>query len=303
MKPNSLAIKIVQLIFILVLASCGKEEVQKPDSRKITVYCDESIYPIIFPCVQHYDTIGSLVKLTFRKTSAWDAMAKLLSREADAIVIARSYTRYEDSLMKAFNVSPHTRLTLARDALVFYVNKDSPLDTLTDEQIRNFLTDRKYSLKKIYPKLVAEPIFVSNGILSSELVNLNNLVLKNRNLTRPLKIFNSHDSVKNFVKANSNSIGIGYLSHLFAEPDLRALPISFIDSANRYIFPHNVNQPNILRANYPYIVEHYIFVLDKLNDNSMTFARYLFKPGFPQKFFFERGIVPSNAEFRLIEDE
>lgn len=290
------------VIFILLFTTCGTEK-SVPEQRQILVYCDEAIYNLILPCVRHYDSTGSVVKVTLRKTTAWDAMAKLLARETDAIIISRNYTHYEDSLMKAFGVLPHTRLALAYDALVFYVNKDSPLDTLTDEQIKNFLTNKNFSLKKIYKQLATEPTIVVNSPLSSELVNLNQLVLKNKPIARPLKIFQTHDSVKSYVRTNPNSIGIGYLSHLFAEPDLRALPISFIDSTGKYIFPHNVNQSNILRNLYPYIVIHYIYVLDKLNDNSMTFARYLYNPGFPQKYFFERGIVPANAEFRLIEEE
>ncbi len=299
-KKISLLLLIIPLFF---LVSCGKKEQEVVENRKILVYCDESIYKLILPCVQHYDSTGSVVKVDLRKTTAWDAMAKLLARETDAIIIARDYTRYEDSLMKAFNVFPHPRLTLAQDALVFYVSKDSPLDTITDEQIRNFLTDKNFSLKKIYKQLPDEPIIAVNSPLSSELVNLNKLVLKGKLIKRPLKIFQSHDSVKIFVKGNHLAIGIGYLSHLYAEPDLRPLPISFFDSIGKYIFPHNVNQPNILRKLYPYIVEHYIYILDKLNDNSMTFARYLYNPGFPQRFFFDKGIVPANAEFRLIEEE
>lgn len=297
-----LIINFYAFLFAIILSACGKQE-QIPEQRKILVYCDEAIYNLILPCVDHYDSTGSVVKVTLRKTTAWDAMAKLLARETDAIIISRDYTRYEDSLMKAFGVFPHTRLVLAYDALVFYVSKDSPLDTLTDEQIRNYLINKNFSLKKIYKQLDNEPIIVVNSPLSSELVNLNQLVLKGKNISRPLKIFQTHDSVKNYVKTNPNAIGVGYLSHLFAEPDLRPLPISFIDSSGKYIFPHNVNQPNILRENYPYIVKHYIYVLDKLNDNSMTFARYLYNPGFAQKFFFEKGIVPANAEFKLIEEE
>lgn len=288
---------------LLIISSCGEGKKEAIENRKIVVYCDESIYPLLERTVQHYDSTGSLVAVEIRRTNAWNAMAKLLARETDAIVIARDYTHYEDSLMKAFNVFPHQRLAIARDALVFYVSKDSPLDTLTDAQIRSYLTNKNYSLKKIYTKLQTDPTIVSNSPLSSELVNLNKLVLHNNRIQRPLRIFQSHDSVKNYVKSNPNAIGIGYLSHLFAEPDLRALPISFVDSSGNYVFPHNVNQPNIIRGYYPYIIEYYVYVLDKLNDNSMTFARYLYNPGFPQKYFFERGIVPTNAQFKLIEEE
>ncbi len=291
------------IVGLSILSACVKEKRETIENRRIVVYCDESIFPLLERVVQHYDSTGSLVEVDLRRTNAWNAMAKLLARETDAIVIARDYTRYEDSLMKAFNVFPHQKLTIAYDALVFYVNKDCPLDTLTDAQIREFLIDRNYSLKKIYPKLQTEPVIASNSPLSSELVNLNKLVVGGNRIQRPLRIFQSHDSVANYVKSNPNAIGIGYLSHLFAEPDVRALPISFVDSAGNYFYPHSVNQPNIIRKYYPYIVEYYVYVLDKLNDNSMTFARYLYNPGFPQQYFFERGIVPSNAQFRLIEEE
>lgn len=299
---KSLLLILAVFLALSFLLSCSKEE-PPAQQRKIFVYCDESISPVIKPTIDYYNSTGSLIKVEFRLTNAWNAMAKLLAREADVIVIARDYTRYEDSLLKAFKVQPHQKLTIARDALVFYVNKDNPLDTLTFEQVNKFLTDKKFSLKSQYPKkLKEEPVLAINSPLSSEVINLNNLVTRGSLILRPVKIFQSHDSVLNFVKSNTNSIGIGYLSHLYRQPDLRALPISFIDSDGKYIFPHNVNQPNIVRRLYPFVVEYYVFVLDRLNDDAMSFARYLYNPGYPQKYFFERGIVPANAKITLIEE-
>lgn len=290
------------VILLLSLMGCSQEE--KPtQQRKITVYCDETIAPVIKPTIDYYDSTGSLIKVDFKPTNAWNAMAKLLAREADAIIIARDYTHYEDSLLKAFNVQPHQKLTIALDALVFYVNNDNPLDTLTFEQINQFLTDKKFSLKSLYPKkLKSEPILTVNSPLSSELINLNNLVANGAGIVRPVKIFQTHDSVINFVKQNPDAIGVGYLSHLYREPDLRPIAFSYIDTAGNYIFPHNVNQPNIVRRLYPFIVKYYVFVLDRLNDDAMSFARYLYNPGYPQKYFFDRGIVPANAKITLIEE-
>lgn len=291
------------ILFTFILFSCGKEEQTNFEKHKILVYCDESIAPVIESTIKYYGSTGSLIKVHFKSTNAWDAMAKLLAREADLIIISRDYTRYEDSLMQVFKVQPHQRFVIARDALVFYVNKENPLDTLTFEQIHKFLIDKNYSLKSQYSKILKEePILVVNSPLSSEIINLNKLVARNLGIARPVKIFQTHDSVKNYVKKNKNAIGVGYLSHLYIEPDLRAIPISFIDSLGNYIFPHNVNQPNIVRQLYPFIVEYNVFVMDRLNDDAMSFARYLYNPGFPQKHFFERGIVPSNAKITLIEE-
>lgn len=297
---NRFSVSVIYLLLFLV--ACSKDE--KPiEQRNITVYCDESIAPVIKPTIDYYDSTGSLIKVDFKPTNAWNAMAKLLAREADVIIIARNYTRYEDSLLKAFNVQPHQKLTIALDALVFYVNKDNPIDTLTFEQINNFLTDKKFSLKSLFPKkLKTEPILTINSPLSSELINLNNLVVRRDGIARPVKIFQTHDSIINFVKQNPDAIGVGYLSHLYREPDLRPIAISFLDTAGNYIFPHNVNQPNIVRRLYPFIVEYYVFVMDRLNDYAMSFARYLYNPGYPQKYFFDRGIVPANAKITLIEE-
>lgn len=297
---NHFSLSIV--IFILSLMGCSQDE--KPiQQRIITIYCDESIAPVIKPTIDYYDSTGSLIKVDFKPTNAWNAMAKLLAREADAIIIARDYTRYEDSLLKAFNVQPHLKLTIAFDALVFYVNKDNPLDTLSFEQINKFLTDKKFSLKSLFPKkLKTEPIVTVNSPLSSEIINLNNLVTHGAGIARPVKIFQTYDSVINFVKQIPDAIGVGYLSHLYREPNLRPIAFSYVDTAGNYIFPHNVNQPNIVRHLYPFIVKYYVFVLDQLNDDAMSFARYLYNPGYPQKYFFDRGIVPANAKITLIEE-
>jgi len=252
------------------------------------------------PCMT-FDSIDTEAELPLSSANAWDAMAKLLTGEAEAIITPKDYTKYEDSIMNAFNVKSHVRMIIARDALTFYVKYNSPIDSLTVEQIDELMFDKNKKLSDYYPKLKNDYIFVTNSNLSSEVVNLNHLVLKDKQAKRRIFYLPNHDSVKTFVKTY-DAIGIGYLSQIIKEPDLKPLRISFTDSSGRYIFPRAVHQANIVRKLYPYIVTHYIYIFSEDKEAAMRLGRYISKHGSAQKYFLDYGVAPAFAQIKIIDE-
>lgn len=291
------------LLVFFILISCSKDTKTDTKSLKVDtlkVYCDEAIYNLMEPNCNEYDSINTKIHIELIKSTAFEAMAKILAGEADISFISREYTRREDSLMKLNNVKPRLQKTLANDALVFFVYFENKLDSLNDEQIKNVITGDNTLCSYFPKKLKSEPTFAIADKYSSEYENFLKFIVKGNKIKIPLKLLPNTDSVKQFVLNNKNSIGIGYFSQVVKEPDLKALPIGFIDSTGKYIFPHVVHQANILQRFYPYIVNHYIYVLDENNPNSLEFLRYLRNPqGKVQRFFLEAGIVPAVGDFKL----
>lgn len=274
---------------------------QEKDYRFARIYIDEGIYSMMKDITATFDSVDANSEFVFEKASAWDGMAKLLTGDAEALITPKDYTHYEDSIMQAFNIDPHVRMVFAYDALVFYVRYDSPLDSLSVEQIEKLLFNKNVRFSEFFPKLSRDYLFVTNSHLSSEIVNLQNLVLKGKKEDRRIYYFPNHDSVITFVKEN-DAIGIGYLSQILKEPDLKPLRISFVDSTGQYIFPRAVHQANIVRRLYPYIVSHYIYVQSETKEAAMRLGRFLSKVGDAQRYFLNYGIAPAFAQIKLIDE-
>jgi len=297
--------KILFLLLFVVLCSaiylaCTGEDKTAVKSS-VSIYCDESIYNLLTVPFQEYNAHFKEIETNHSQASSWEVMAKLLSGEVPIIFISRDFTKREDSLMKAYNVESIEKYPIANDALTFFTQIDTPLDTLTDAQILDALVNN-IPLMTIYKKLTEEPTFVINHENSSEYENLLNLVVKYKNINRKLVFLNSTDSVKAYIKTHPNSIGIGYLSHILSEPELKSLPVSFINDKGNYIYPRNVHQANIIQKLYPYIVTHYVMIFDGNNSTANSIVNFFrYGSGIVQKYFNKIGIVPAVAKVNLVQ--
>ena len=288
----------------LGLSSCSKEASNEQPFKETTlkVLCDEAVYKMCEPPTSEFDSVNYKLKIELVPTVAFDCIAKLLAGEAVAIILSRDYSAREDSLMKAYKVKPHLRSILAYDALVFYTNADNQVDSLTDEQLQDIFTNTNSSISKYYPKSKINE-FACNSQLSSEYYYLKKDILKNKKSAIKLKQFGSSDSTLNYVINNKNVIGIGYLSQLYKQPDLKAIPISFVDSTGKYIRPYTVHQANLVRGLYPYKVTHYLYLYDEKADAPLAYSRFMSKVAKAQRRFNEVGIVPAFGDIRITIEE
>ncbi|NLO19931.1 MAG: hypothetical protein GX121_08680 [Ignavibacteria bacterium] len=299
-KNKVLFLLLIVVLFSAIYLACTNEE-KAIEKSSISVFCDESIYNILIEPFSEFNAHFKEIETNKEQATSWEVMAKLLTGEAPIIFTSRDFTQREDSLMKEHNVESIKKFPIANDALVFFTQLSTPLDTLTDEQIVSCLTN-EVPLASFYKKLSEEPTFVINNEHSSEYENLLNLTVKYKNIKRKLVFLNSTDSVKEYVKTHENSIGIGYLSHLLSEPELKSLPISFVNEKGKYIFPRTVHQANIIQKLYPYIVTHYVMTFDGENTNANSIVNFFrFGSGIVQKYFNRIGIVPAVAKVNLVQ--
>ncbi len=299
---------IIILIFTAGLFSCGEDkkvdEFGEPvretmDSGILEIVCDESITGVLDSAFSLYDNRYEKVKFSYDTLNARKAMALLLSGNTRASVIARDYLKDEDSLMNEYNVEKHLRMVIAEDALVFYANKDYPVDTINAGQIKQVLSN-ELKLVDLHPEIKTEPLFALNNQNSSDYANLLNLVMDGSDIKHPFRLFDGVDSVKNFVKSNRDAIGVGYLSHIINEDELKPFRVGFFnDSTQKHQYPQEVHQAYILMRKYPFIVRYYVYLLKNKRDLPYWFATYLAKETVAQKYFLDYGIVPTYAKFKL----
>lgn len=293
-------------VFVFLFFACQKEENNAEDKvkeiKKLRIYCDESIYNIMKKPLSVFDSIDIKVDLIVTKSSSFEAMKMFLAGECDVILLPRNYSHYEDSMMAVYGVSPHLRMPVAKDALIFFVNYDSPLDTLNDAQIVELLTNKDKSFKNFYPVVKNEPLFVTNSNQSSEVENIYQIVTKKKKINRNFKLMPLSDSVKAFMLKNPGNIGVGYYANIIGDPQFRALPIGFVDTSGKYVFPRTVHQANILQNLYPYVITYWVYVQEQNNEDAMRFARFISKHPTAQKYFNDFGIVPAYARVNLIDE-
>jgi len=302
---------LISLLVCLVLSSCNRDvdpEAKRSQDERKTIECcmDESLSRVMDKPLAMFDSLFKNFDLKIERTNAFDAMAKLFAQKAEVIIIGRDYSKEEDSLMKAHLMEPYLKMVSARDALCFYSVPEFPLDTLTDEQIKEVMTGAKY-LKDYYPKLKDEPTIVIPNNLSSEYLNFRYLVLDgekvvNKKDWKTLNYLETADSVSKFVLENKNSIGIGFFSNIVKDPRYKPLAVSYIDSTGNYVFPHVVHQANILQQLYPYTLELNIFISDQDDKASLALGRFLSKSSKSQNYFNDFGIVPRYADIKLIDE-
>jgi len=304
-------ISIIALTFTFLISCDGDHKDPKATGRyesinsgTFTCYVDEAVWDLMQPVFKMYDSAYSEINPKFIKTNSRNAMAQLLATNADAIITPRDYLKDEDSLMKVYKVDRHQRAIFAIDGLVFFVQKNFPIDTLNQDQLLQYFTKNDVKFKSFYEKLETEPTFVCNSYLSSEFANLNTLVAKNKLVIKKIKLLDSIQAVIDFVKNNLNSIGIAYLSNIVNQENFKLLRIGFTDTSGKRIFPkYPVHQANIVRGLYPFKVNHYVYILRLQRDRVFWFAKFLETEFIVQSYFNKYGIVPAYAKIKLIENE
>lgn len=283
---------------------CGDEDSQQNEENVETavsgsaeILVDNSIFPLISSIKPIYDSVYPNAHITLIPVTAYEAVAALLAGESRGIVVAREFTNYEDSLMKAYNVPLPQRYDLATDALTLFTPKQYPLDTISKEEIQRLLLSSapgttllpKGNEKVLYP-----------GYRSSVYANILKLVVSGKAPSYPMQTYANADSLLTAVR-NGSGIGFGYLSQILKDSSLKMLRIGFEDSTGKRIPPRVVHQANIVRGFYPYPVPIAAYLRDvsrpKLPYGFFTFLRTDSKA---QRMFLNAGIVPAFATFNLI---
>ncbi|MDX9790804.1 MAG: substrate-binding domain-containing protein [Candidatus Kapaibacterium sp.] len=302
--------KILSVIFAaLLFISCNAEREDFAGERygsinagTIRAVCDESVFNIMDSAFSLYESAYPNVNLEVTAAHARRTMALLLSGEADAAIIARSYLDDEDSLMKEYDVSRY-EMVIASDALVFFADRNFPLDTLNDVQIASLL-DGSGNLTNYYPELSQEPEIVCNGINSSEFANIRSLILKDGELKKFIKTFSGVDSVKDYVSNNPNSIGIGFLSQVYENPNFKLLEIGFVNEKGNRVYPQTVHPGFVVQGKYPYVPKLRVYVKeDNKSAAYFWFASYLSKEYVVQKYLLDMGLVPEFAKLKLRQEK
>jgi hypothetical protein len=300
LRNDTLVVISASFFLLVALSSCNdtpSKDVETATTGTAEILCDESLAGFMKPAFALFDSAYPLASVKVKSVPAREAMAQLFAGKARGIIIARHYLHDEDSLTKAFKVN-HAAVVLAQDALVFYAQPNFPLDTLSIEQLQAALTDKAASLPN-------NPVIICPDAFSSEYGNVM-LLLTGGKAPLHTKFRKTHDSVYADVMANSNAIGVGYLSRLAGKAnvkDVKLLRIGYTDTTGARVRPKPVHQSYVVMGKYPLTVEIRGVLLEDRQNLPWGFMQFIRNDKTTKEFFVKNGIVPQNAIFNLTPEE
>ncbi len=307
-KSKIFALGLYLIVSYLLTTSCndtnktGSDQYEAWNSGEVEIFYDNQNQAMLDSVFKMYEKAFPNVKPKFTPVSSREGMRFLFNGKAKIVLQSRDFLRDEDSLIKHYNVNFPEPYPFAEDALVFFVQIDSQIDTLNAKNIEDFFANlTSKSIQKI--GLPIEPTFAICEPNSSVFANFQKMVLKGNTLQRKHKFFVTPDSVKDFVASNPNSIGIAYLSQIIGDLRFKPLKIGFDDSTGKHYKPKSVHQAYIVQSLYPYIVTHKAYLLEDRKNLALWFASFISKESYVQRYFKDYGIVPTHAKIVLIKEE
>ncbi len=272
----------------------------------ITVVCDPEIISILGPAKVLYDKEHPDAFVTLVSMNVTDALNKMLNHQERIAIIARGYTPSEDSSIANDPSDTLPRALLARDALVFFVAKDFPYDTMNADHIKQWLRG-EIKVRSSYPKLSKDPTFVvSGGSSGSVYANIVGVVLKglSPDVTR-LASLPTHGSVVNAVSTNISSIGVGYLSQIVRDSTVKVLRLSYTNGDGTHEWPKPVHVSYLIMGKYPFPVPIYVYLRDKPNQYNLPsgFMQFITRNAAVMKSILDAGIEPAYGKFSLVTSE
>lgn len=302
MTKKSIIMTAALLLISLTMISCNRRDDIDDKPKNVTVYCDDAVFPLIDTLLFNHDSLTKDINYKFVENTAHDCMGALLRGDADLALLSRDYTANELEQYALKNVEKKLNKPFAYDLLVFFTNKDSAIDTLSNDQVASIILENK-KLTEIFPGIAEEPVFAIKDKYSSEIENLRAIIAKNKPIKKPLKVFSSTDSVMNFV-ADNNAIGIAYWSQLQGDDRFKCIRIGYLNEKGKYLRAIRVVHYSLLVKNeYPYKVTHYAYLADRSNPFSKKIFRFMIENKVSSKYFMDHWLLPKYRGLIILKEE
>lgn len=293
------------MLIAVVVSSCGGDSRPTTESAvagEVTVLVDEEIRPLLDSILIYHARENPKAHISVKTLDASAIMHAMIGRSERVAIVARDYTHQEDSLISVAQVDTVSRALVARDALVFFVAKSFPYDTMNAEHIRQWLAG-KSGVGASYPKLKSSPVFVvPGGSAGSVYGNLANVVLRGgQPSSSMLATVSTHRDVVRQVEGNPDFIGVGYLSQVRKDTSVKPLRLSYTAKDGTHEWPKPVHSAYLIMGKYPFPVPIFAYVNSKPSQHDVAFGfmQFATRSSKAQFSLFNAGIEPAHAKFTL----
>ncbi|SIT97236.1 phosphate transport system substrate-binding protein [Epilithonimonas bovis DSM 19482] len=188
---------LVLLAVTAILFSCSKtkdKDIDNPNKGEITVETDESFKSVIEALAERYMALNPLTKINVVIKKEDLGFLDLLNKKARVVVMSRELSNQEKAAFDTKVELPWQPAKFAADAVLFVVPKDSPVESVSMDEIYKELTSDSKNL-------------IFDGTNSS---NLNFVAQKFNKKPADLKfsIINGNENVVSQLKNYPGKIGV-----------------------------------------------------------------------------------------------
>lgn len=138
------------IVFCTIVLSCSKKNNEKelttPNRGEITLETDESFKSVTEALAERYTALNPETKINVVVKKEDIALLDFLDRKVEAIVMSRELSLQEKEAFDKKIDLPWQPAKFAADAVLFVVPKDSPLETISMDEIYKELTSDKKRL-------------------------------------------------------------------------------------------------------------------------------------------------------------
>ncbi len=232
----------------------------------------------------------------FNCTNTPNAFARLLKGEIDIFFgVPPSQQQQDDAAARSLNlvITP-----IAREAFIFFVHKDNPVNDLTQDQIRDIYSKTTTNWKDVGGSdLAIMPFQRPEG--SGSQSAMQNMVMKSRKLTRPLKE-EFHEGMGGIIRGvaayrnGPRAIGFSfrwYATVLINNPDVKVLSVDGV----------HPNVENIRNGKYPLCTSLVAMTARPLSLQSQSLMGWILGPE-GQKIIEKVGYVPIESPAELLKN-
>ncbi len=291
----------VVLALLLVSCACGKQEntasSESATSGSAQIVADEVLKPAIDSLVTGFTAENPDAKVTIKYTSATEAIRELMNHDARAVIIDRSLTPAERSLLEKDSVTlPEYRL--AEDGIGCVVSAKNPASTVRKSDLKKMFSGEATAWGDVTLILPAYPS-------STEYVLDSILMDGNQTKAKYLLRFSTTDSIAAYVADHPKAIGFigsAWNHWLEAKRDssVKVLPVIPSDSSSRgLIEPVLLNMAYIAEGLYPLVTRVNGYSFEVPNTLPRGFLAYA-STAHGQIVFKNFDVLPTTQPIRIV---
>ncbi len=223
-----MSIKFFILICALTLLYGCEEKKETSTKGSLTVYVDESVFPLVKIQADTFSTLYKEANLKLVSVSAREGIAKIVNGESEIFISSREFNK-EEKNVSTKNKRDIKTLKFCYEGIAVITSFDTYIDKIKFDEIKNLLIGR-------YENAIAVIPGRNSGIFEY----LQNEIIKSDSFSNVEVVLNERDVIE-VVKKSKNKIGFVGYNILNNSSDVKILNVGLREQSgikDVYLEPH-----------------------------------------------------------------
>lgn len=288
MKKKTLNKYLLILFFIgfsFAFYACQSERTESPIKGNLIVYSDVSLYPITKKLADEFQRLYKEAKLEVVPVLTTEGIAKIINDECSIFISSRDFNKEEKEIVTKNNLNIRT-YDFLYDGVAVIGNKKSKTDSLTQEELTEYLLQKKYTGKIVMPyKNTGTYDFIKDDILMG------------KEPVTPQFVSDERDVIK-IVRANPNKIGLIGCNLLDDSSDVKVFKVGKISALTMEMTFYSIHPGYLYKKTYPLARKCVVFLRENYIGLAGGFTTFItFTDG--QKIVLENNLAPAAVPVKI----